>query len=251
MSWDITRQLLLPAAVGNVQGTLHVSTTRTTQPLSDAQNHVPAAYVIVRDFLSTDEVHKLHAWFVDPVSPATATTFDGEPLDAAAKTMEPTVLQLYGQPEPLERRFPSIFQRLLALKDVVGRALGLDEKELDEVTYAQDVRHITYHAKHGCPWHVDDPVSHFNTVMLLSKPGADFGGGNFMVHAGPCLCGDEGRPLDLCLGDAVIYSAAKVDHAVSVVTCGERRICLVELRRRSLARCGQRLPRGATDVPGL
>ena len=99
--------------------------------------------------------------------------------------------------------------------------------------------------------------------MLLSKPGADFGGGNFMVHAGPCLCGDEGRPLDLCLGDAGIYSAAKVDHAVSVVTCGERRICLVELRRRSLARCGQRLPRGATqqqgndvvdqtpDVPGL
>ena len=81
MSWDITRQLLLPAAVGNVQGTLHVSTTRTTQPLRDAQNHVPAAYVIVRDFLSTDEVHKLHAWFVDPVSPATATTFDGEPLD--------------------------------------------------------------------------------------------------------------------------------------------------------------------------
>ena len=108
------------------------------------------------------------------------------------------------------------------------------------VSFAQDIRHITYGPGEECPWHRDDPISHFNTIVMLARPGDDFTGGELRLHPGPL----PGRDADdapgvrapaLRHGDAVIYSTPKVDHCVSATLSGTRTICLVELRREEAA----------------
>ena len=111
---------------------------------------------------------------------------------------------------------------------------------LARVSFAQDIRHITYGPGEECPWHRDDPISHFNTIVMLARPGDDFTGGELRLHPGPL----PGRDADdapgvrapaLRHGDAVIYSTPKVDHCVSATRSGTRTICLVELRREEAA----------------
>ena len=81
-----------------------------------------------------------------------------------------------------------------------------------------------------CPWHRDDPTSHFNSIMMLSRPGVDFEGGVLQFH--PV---QHPTDVELELGDAVIYSTPKVDHSVTKCTKGVRKICLVELKFPELA----------------
>ena len=252
--WNLRLRIELPSAAGSSASMLHASTRRIVQPLIGAQNHIPAAYCLCPSFLSLAEMASLSAWFTDrTASPLAATTFDGEPLseDRLSQVNDgPVVYQLYGRPEHFEHRFPLICERLLRLKDAVGSALGLSAEELEQVTFPQDIRYIQYTREQSCPWHCDDPVSHFNIVMMLSRPQSDFEGGVFSVHPGPCAHGDDGRSVPLKLGDAVIYTAAKVDHAVSTVSAGARQICLMELRKRSLARLVETPclpPPGASD----
>ena len=49
--------------------------------------------------------------------------------------------------------------------------------ELPGVSFAQDIRHVTYGQGDSCPWHRDDPASHFSVIFMLSRPGEDSSGG--------------------------------------------------------------------------
>ena len=201
-----------------------------------AQVHLPAGYAVARGFCSARECAALDAWFGEGGAGAAAgverTAFDGEALGEgeARDGEQPAVAQLYSRPAPLREHLPWLLQRVTALKDSFGEAIGVDRAELELVSHAQDVRHITYSAGHECPWHLDNPTSSFNTIVLLAEPGEEFTGGVLMM--GP---NDEAVPLSsLRRGDAVIYSTPRTEHAVTRVDSGERRICLVELKRRDL-----------------
>ena len=246
--WTNCGSVNVPLATGEASGSLQVGRTGRTHPFSDAQNHVPACYSHVSGLLSPQDVRELQAWFCDPHSDLDTTTFDGEALlsDELADAEGPRVRQLYRRPMPFEQRFGAVFERLLDLKDRIGAAIGLAADEIAEMDFAHDIRHITYLEGHDCPFHCDDPRSTFNIVMMLSRPNVDFGGGTFQVHPGPLLGGGSARSVMLRQGDAIIYTASKVDHGVSAVTEGIRQICLVELRRRSVA-----FPRVASLVPSL
>ena len=218
---------------------VHASGLGSSHPFAGAQNHVPAVYAVVRNFLTSTEVNRLQAWFTaDPSTetPLSTRSFGGDDISHAGELpQEPLVRQLYGEYIPFERDFSTVFTRLLTLKDRVGASVGLVPEELSDVTFAQDIRHITYTEGHSCQMHVDDPRSHFNVVMMLSRPEVDFGGGKFNVHPHPCAYVDEARKIVLQQGDCIIYSAPKVAHAIDTVTRGVRQICLVELRLPRLA----------------
>eukprot|EP00960_Hanusia_phi_P072426 767781-Hanusia_phi.AAC.3 len=199
----------------------------------DAQDHVPLAYGIVKNFLTDGEVQQIKDWFIKGSVPEIRrTTFDGEDLESnqGYSESEPTVCQLYGQPDPFKKEFPTIFSRILAQKDSFGKLIGLGQEELDHVNFAQDIRYVTYRKGNSCPWHRDDPTSHFNTIMMITEPGKDFDGGVLEFHPT-----SDPTAISLQSGDAVIYSTPKVDHSVSEVTDGVRSICLVELKLERLA----------------
>ena len=121
-----------------------------------------------------------------------------------------------------------MWARLLALKDALGAACGVDADELARVSFAQDIRHITYGPGEECPWHRDDPISHFNTIVMLARPGDDFTGGELRLHPGPL----PGRDADDAPGVRAPapprrrrhYSTPKVDHCVSATLSGTRTI---------------------------
>lgn len=214
-----------------------------------AQDHLPAAYAVARGFCSREEVDQLNAWFADGGGGGSAgvsrTTFDGEELQPGDEydPGQPAVAQLFSKPAPLAKRFPWLLERVQSLKDGFGGAIGVDAEELELVTHAQDVRHITYSDGHECPWHLDNPTSSFNTIVMCAQHGEDFDGG--VLSMGP---NDEPTPLSLDRGDAVIYSTPRTEHAVSKITRGVRKICLVELKRRDLVEGGTLDgPDGAND----
>ena len=237
-SWRaVGSQTLLPLRVSKRPA------PRNPTVFKGAQDHVPAAYCVFRSFLQLSEVADLDAWFASGLHPSIRTTdFAGDDLEAAAATAAssetagdtgPVVRQLYRNPQPFVERFPGVYARLLALAHNVGSLIGLEATELERVTFCNDLRHITYRApQDGCPWHRDDPASHFNTIFMLARPGEDFEGGNLVLHPGPCADPADASSVRLGQGDAVIYTAPLTDHMVETVTSGVRRICLVELQRR-------------------
>ena len=153
-------------------------------PLPGSQDHLPATYAVARGFVSEAEAAALHAFFASPSNPhIERTSLAGDELAAgqAPDPGEALVRQLYGNPQPFRDAFPDVWARLLALKDALGAACGVDADELARVSFAQDIRHITYGPGEECPWHRDDPISHFNTIVMLARPGDDFDGG-----ARPC-----------------------------------------------------------------
>ena len=212
-------------------------------PLPGSQDHLPATYAVARGFVSEAEAAALHAFFASPSNPhIERTSLAGDELAAgqAPDPGEALVRQLYGNPQPFRDAFPDVWARLLALKDALGAACGVDADELARVSFAQDIRHITYGPGEECPWHRDDPISHFNTIVMLARPGDDFTGGELRLHPGPLPGRDADdapgvRAPKLRHGDAVIYSTPKVDHCVSATLSGTRTICLVELRREEAA----------------
>ena len=204
-----------------------------------AQDHVPAAYCVVRGFLASAEAADLNLWFSTGAHLDIRTTsFDGEDLGAASSSggggdaaSGPVVRQLYRNPQPFLEAFPSVYSRLLSLAQRVGNAIGLEAAEVARVRFCNDIRHITYRAPaDGCPWHRDDPASHFNTIFMLARPGSDFEGGNLLLHPGPCVDCEDAAAVRLELGDAIIYTAPLTDHMVETVTAGVRTICLTELQ---------------------
>ena len=203
-----------------------------------SQDHLPAAYSVKRCLLDDAEVSELRAWISKS---GDRTDFDGTPLSESDAAEGPVVRQFWGKPEAFVKRFPAIFQKVLDLKDTFGAACGLPYEELKSVSFAQDIRFITYRAGDSCPWHRDDPVSHFNVIFMLSEPEHDFTKGELMLHPGPCRSEEEDAHwVALQRGDAIIYSAPKTDHGVRPVDRGKckdttRTIFLVELRRRELA----------------
>lgn len=203
-----------------------------------AQDHLPLAYAVVTNFLSDDEIHCINEFFRGRAHPAIKRTcFQGDDIDdsdiktleSGEKAVEPEVFQLYANGEPFIAAFPAIYQRLLAAKDAFGRKLGVREGELEEVTFPQDIRHITYEKTTKCQWHRDDPTNTFNTIMMCAQPGVDFEGGQLQFHPSE-------DPVDVKLnkGDAVLYCTPTVEHAVTETTSGVRKIFLVELKRESL-----------------
>ena len=206
-------------------------------PLPQAQDHLPAAYAVKRGLLSESEVEELQEWV--RAGRGQRTDFGGEPLAEGEAADGPIVRQFWGSPELVVQRFPALYRKALALKDELGEACGLEPAELADVSFAQDIRHVTYGQGDSCPWHRDDPASHFNVIFMLSRPGEDFSGGELMLHPGSCASDEEDAHwLALQRGDAVIYSAPKTDHAVRTVGPGSgppatttRTIFLLELRR--------------------
>jgi len=209
-----------------------------THTFPNAQDHLPLAYAIARNFISESEMAQIHQWFRGQKHDGIKMTeFNGDAIADGTdlETVEDAVVrQLYGNPEPFKENFPGLYSRVLALKDGLGTKLAVDEEELSQVNFAQDIRYITYKKGDYCMWHRDDPVSHFNTIMMISRPGVDFEGGQLQFHP-------TDNPTDVLLerGDAVIYSTPKVDHAVTHVTSGTRTICLVELKMEEFATKGE------------
>uniref|UniRef100_A0A0G4HPM5 Fe2OG dioxygenase domain-containing protein n=1 Tax=Chromera velia CCMP2878 TaxID=1169474 RepID=A0A0G4HPM5_9ALVE len=209
----------------------------------NAQDHIPLAYAHVRGFLNEEEVLAISDFFSKKEDPSIRVTeFTGEDVeeegsgdgDGTGKAKprpgegQPLVHQLYGNPEPFMKKFPQVFERVTFVLQNIGKLIGLSEEETKDVTWAQDIRHITYRPGQTCTWHRDDPTSHFNTIFLLSQPGADgdFEGGPFMLHPSR-----DPTVVPLQRGDAVVYSVPRMDHAVGKVTRGTRQICLVEMKR--------------------
>eukprot|EP01104_Vermistella_antarctica_P004418 TRINITY_DN14873_c0_g1_i1.p1 TRINITY_DN14873_c0_g1~~TRINITY_DN14873_c0_g1_i1.p1 ORF type:complete len:246 (+),score=66.45 TRINITY_DN14873_c0_g1_i1:185-922(+) len=199
-----------------------------------AQDHLPMAYAIVKDFATQKEVEAIGSFFRNKEHPAIKKTeFNGDDIeDEETDTSgQPEVFQLYSNPEPFKERFPQVFDRLLALKDSFGVKVGVGKEELSDVTFPQDIRHLTYRETEACPWHRDDPSNHFNTIIMCSRPGVDFGGGQLQFYPP-----DDPTDVILEMGDAVIYSTPKIDHAVTKITSGIRSIFLVELKRNAVLR---------------
>ena len=203
-------------------------------PLPGAQDHLPAAYAVARGFVSEAEAAALHAFFAGGTNPhIERTMLSGDELadGQAPDPGEALVRQLYGNPQPFRDAFPAIWTRLLALKDALGTACGLETEELQRVSFAQDIRHITYGPNEECPWHRDDPTSHFVVMVMLTDPHGEpgFEGGRLVVHGGTCEADEDAMPVWLEQGDAIILSAPRVDHAVQRVTDGARVVCIFEL----------------------
>eukprot|EP01134_Creolimax_fragrantissima_P005301 CFRG5301T1 len=198
----------------------------------NAQDHLPMAYGIIRNFASPEEIAKLGEWFRTMAHPEIKKTeFNGDDVEGDVDTSgQPEVFQLYANPGPFKEKFPELFQRFLAGKDAFGSKVGLKMSELEDVNFPQDIRHVTYQKTDACPWHRDDPTNHFNTIVMCSKPKYDFDGGILQFYPA-----DDPTDIDIQLGDAVIYSTPKVDHAVTEITRGVRSIFLVELKKTSLA----------------
>jgi hypothetical protein len=148
----------------------------------------------------------------------------------------PALYPLSQHPQPFIECFPWAYARLVSLAERVGTAIGLDTAKLERVRFCNDIRHITYQAPaDGCPWHRDDPASHFNTIVMLAQPGADFEGGNLLLHPGPCLDpSDAGVAVRRWSAGWGTRSSTRLapltDHMVETVTRGIRRICLTELQ---------------------
>ena len=194
----------------------------------DAQDHLPLAYGIVRGFASAEEVARLDRWFSSrECSELKRTLFDGEDLADGKEgdIDEPMVTQLYRNPLPFEKHFPEIYERILKAKTAFGLKVGMSQSELDGVNFGSDIRFVTYREGNSCPWHRDDPTSHFNTIIMVSQPGEDFEGGVLQFYPT-----NDPTSIVLSKGDAVIYSTPKVDHRVTAVSNGVRKIFLLELK---------------------
>lgn len=122
---------------------LHVSKHAPGNPLPAAQDHVPAAYALVRDFLGEQERAQLLDWF-ESSSAVKRTEFGGEELEPGMEPShgEPLVLQLYGQSEVFSNAFPLLWSRLLDVRHAVCTAIGLPAEEVQNVDFAQAVMRI-------------------------------------------------------------------------------------------------------------
>ena len=221
--------------------TLHISTRRITQPLNGSQNHVPAAYCIWRKMMSLSEIASLAAWCTDLTKPVPAPS---------SHLGEPVVYELRSRSAALERQFAGLCTRLHKLKDAVGAVLGLPEEELADLA-VHDIRLVTYRRGDESAWQCMDPLSHFGITIMLSRQGKDYEGGTCSVRPGSTHTpGYNGTPCRLGQGDMILYTSAKVEHAVSTVISGVLQMCLVGLRRRSASVntevCPRPLPRGPT-----
>ena len=107
--------------------------------------------------------------------------------------------------------------------------LELPPEELARVAL-QDVRCVKFVAGQEVPWHRDDPRSHFVVVVLLSEPsrGESLEGGTLCVHGGTCKDDSDAHPVHMSQGDALIYCAPRLDHAVRRVDEGERLVAMFE-----------------------
>lgn len=125
---------------------LHISGSGPGNPFADAQDHVPAAYGVVREFLSDEERIKLLEWFASS-SALKRTEFGGDELAPGEEPSkgEPLVLQLYGKPAFFSEAFPALWSRLLDLRAAVCLAIGLPAEEVDSVDFAQACTRIEWH----------------------------------------------------------------------------------------------------------
>lgn len=171
--------------------------------------HLPAAYAVLRGFLSSED----------------ADDISQQLISGPAKAGEPDVRTFNKSMAAFRRRFPALVDGVLAIKDAFSRTLELDE--IDSIGL-QDIRAVRYSAGHECPWHREDPRSHFVVAVLLSSPLEDFEGGSLVVHAGECADDADAMPIHLSQGDAIIMCAPRIDHAVQRVVDGARVTCMFE-----------------------
>ena len=197
-----------------------------------AQSHLPAAYAVCRNLLSEEEIER-------------ACKLLAKPIDTPPAHGEPFLVHKYSKALPtLMKAWPSLFERVNALSGSFGRYLQLDTDEVESIK-VRDVRCTRLFEGHECPWQRDDPTSHFIVHILLSEPGLQFDGGRLMVHAGECTADTDAMPVSLSRGDAVIYSAPRLDHAIQRVTEGERTACVLELIASECERPGSAMMAGA------
>ena len=128
----------------------------------------------------------------------------------------------------MRRALPDLIQRCVSLRDAFGRYLELDPEDVCSAGLF-DIRCVRYFEGAECPWHRDDPRSHFVMMILLSEPGEDYQGGELVLHAGIGSPADtDAMPTMLEQGDAIIFCAPRVDHAVRQITAGERAVFVIE-----------------------
>jgi hypothetical protein len=183
-----------------------------------AQLHLPAAYAVVRQLLEQETAQAMWHQLVQP------TQVGG------VEPAEPVVHTYNKSRAMFQARFPALMSALVGLRDAFGRALNLQTEEISRIAIC-DTRIVRYTAGMECPWHRDDPRSHFVVAVLLSDPNMDFEGGEMVLHAGDsqCAADSDAMPVRMEQGDAVIYCASRFDHAVQHVVSGERVVCIVEL----------------------
>lgn len=218
-------------------------------PTLGAQRHLPAAYATLRGLLEPEDAADLCAQLL--------SARHTPPTSKRA----PTAVATFNKSLPtLHRRHPALVDGVLALKHAFGAGvLGLEAAELAAVGF-RDVRCVTHSAGAECPWHRDDPRAHFGVVVLLSDPFNDFAGGQMVVHAAhDGLAGAptdaDAMPLHLGQGDALIYCAPRIEHAMQRVTEGSRTVCCFELAvgassTSTLARAGAGEAMGWRLAPG-
>jgi hypothetical protein len=174
-----------------------------------AQSHLPCAYAVVRSLLDPEEAEQIWKQLGSREGPS---------------------VQKFNRSMPaFTKRYPKLVDGARDMKDAFGRYIELPEKELERVQL-QDVRCVKFRPGQEVPWHRDDPRSHFVVVVLLSEPsrGEHLEGGTLCVHGGSCSSDSDAMPVHMCQGDAIIYCAPRLDHAVRRVEEGERLVAMFE-----------------------
>ena len=181
--------------------------------VSGAQ-HLPAAYAVVRRLLDPDEAEKICGQLCGANTP---------PMQAFSKSKDTFAL-----------RYPKLVNGVVDMKDAFGRYLELSPEEISSV-HLSDIRCLRYSRASGVqerPWHRDDPRTHFNVVVLLSETRAQHDGGTLVFHCddrsnGMSPSDEDAMPVYLEQGDAVIYSAPRLAHALQRFTADGARFMAV------------------------
>ena len=181
-----------------------------------SQSRLPAAYAVLRKLIDPEDAAAMSSRLI-----------------SGAPGVEPDVRTFNKSKATFRTHYPALMDGAVALKDAFGLYLSeggfLDASELTAVE-VHDVRCVRYSAGHECPWHREDPGTHFIVMVLMSDPLEDFEGGTLVVHAGECADDGDAMPIHLGQGDAIIMCAPRIDHAVQRVAAGERIVCIFELR---------------------
>jgi hypothetical protein len=178
-----------------------------------ANVHLPAAYAVLRKFLDDEELAKARRLLIKP---GDAPPSGGPIVHRYAKSQE-----------ALKKALPQLFEGLYALRDAFGRYLELDAAEVAS-TEVRDIRCVRHLRGDESPWHREDARSHFVVSVMLSDVVEDFEGGTLMVHGGACPSDADAMPVHLDAGDALIFVAPRIDHALRTVEHGERATALFE-----------------------
>ena len=175
--------------------------------MSGAQSHLPAAYAVVRLMLEPEE--------------------EATPIwQQLSQSGGPKIQKFNATKDAFAKRFPALVRGVQLMKEAFGRYLELPAEELARVGL-QDVRCVKFAAGTEASWHRGDARSHF-TVMVVLSDDVELKGGTLMLHGGECTSDGDAMPVHMTQGDAVIFCAPRLDHAIRRIEHGELFMALFE-----------------------